>query len=254
MSLLEIMLLLVAISAIALYFFTKQIVKEQKKEIQKSEIRFQEIVNLNNGYSEKNRNQALTIEMLNQVMEEHGIDFQNLQAEHDALKSIHEFDRTTIQEFKSLYENAKEEIRELLGRINEATQNDPRAIQLLLQYYDHRFVNSATINVNSITLKDIELIHESHIKVIRSLAAKGYFREDLASRFNYNPKTGTVDFNLIEFDDDTPIDTLPWSAFLLERKVFIQTITEYIEGVIGQREINKAVEEAIEGKKEVANA
>jgi hypothetical protein len=233
MSLLELMLLLVAIAAGGLYFFTKQTVRDQKSYIEKLKIQKNDFSDEADKFCEELTSKNKEIEILSQAIEEHGNDFRELQ---------------------SLYNNAKEEIRELFGRINEATQNDPRAIQLLLQNYDHRFVNSATINVNSITLKDIELIHEDHIKVIRSLAAKGYFRQDLAFRFNYNPKTGTVDFNLIEFDDDTPIDTLPWSAFLLQRTVFIQTITEYIEGVIGQREINKAVEEAIEGSKEVTNA
>jgi hypothetical protein len=132
----------------------------------------------------------------------------------------------------------------------------PNTLDLRLfieKYEDLGFVNSAVINLHSITLRDMEIIHENHINVIRSLAKKGYFRQDIADKFQYSPKTGEVIFSLLKMDTEgNPTAGKNWQDFLIERNDFRKTVTEYIEGVIGQREINRAVEEAIEGK-EVAS-
>lgn len=133
---------------------------------------------------------------------------------------------------------------------------NPEAVDLRLflkNYEDLRFVNSGTINTRSIKLKDIEIIHEEHINVIRNLAKEDYFRNDLKKKFNYNPSTGEVNFYLFEFDSEgDPIKVKNFKDFLQERLDFKNTITEYIVGLIGQRAINKAVDKAI-AEKEVVN-
>jgi len=160
MSLLEIILLLVAISAFALYFFTKQTVKEQKQELKNSDLRYQEVIHLNKKYSEKDRQRVTEIENLNQLMKEHGNDFRELQ---------------------SLYDNAKEEIREL--QLKQPFL--PKGIVESIESQSDPFFNNATISSHGVISK----FEGDKVKKFKSwdefLFIRDEFIESIKARFKF---------------------------------------------------------------------
>ncbi len=237
MSLLEIILLLVAISAFALYFFTKQTVKEQKQELKNSDLRYQEVIHLNKKYSEKDRQRVTEIENLNQLMKEHGNDFRELQ---------------------SLYDNAKEEIREL--QLKQPFL--PKGIVESIENQSDPFFNNATISshgVISIHYKEL-FTDPIHTMMIDDLVAANRFPTDLQNgeNFQFDLTSMEVSFDMVEFEGDKVKKFKSWDEFLFIRDEFIESIKARFKFQAEEAEQNAiiyaAVVKAKKSRKEVTNA
>lgn len=127
---------------------------------------------------------------------------------------------------------------------------DGQDVERFLREFDE-FVQSADISMSEIRLNAKDLIQEEYINVINGLFKIGLFPMNLQQDLNFDPKSLAVKIYTVVNDD--PMYFKSWSDIIYERDMFIKTITSYVEGVINQRKINQAVDEALNGK-EAASA
>jgi hypothetical protein len=252
MSLLELMLLLVAIAAGGLYYFTKQIVKEQKKELQDSNLRYQEIILLNQKYLEKDRQRVTEIEHLTQLMKEHGEDFRAEVREK--------------QELQSLYDNAKEEIREHLEKIKElnyeveTSYREPSNQPILLQNIDVAIDYKGQITWTTLEISIALLIADNKLfDVFKKLLNSKLLPESIQEQIDFQLDGLMVVIYCQEFDEEgTPVRSLTWYEIILQIINKKQIITDYLNGVIQESNRAMVVHEALSEKpvkeKEVTNA
>lgn len=184
-------------------------------------------------------------------------------AENERLSKIIDDEQEKVRERDKTIKELEKENNELFNekdglyrKYEDLISVDPSKLRLgpkqdivgILKGLEFPFTNSAIITMGVITLKAEELIQEDHIKVIKGLNKINLFPISYQNEFNFDPKTLEVKFKTIVYDEDEPIAIKSWLDFLKEREHFIKTITSYVEGVINQRQINQAVDLALNGK------
>lgn len=210
-------------------------------------------ITTNQEYKKLSEDQLVLLERINE---------ENRQLHEQKIKVATYIDDLTESGIKKAASiaNLEEELAQfqqlvLENEASKSTGSDQDIRGIIESLEDFRFKNSAVVTMGAIELSAEELIREDYIKVIQGLDKIKLFPKHLQEDYQFNPKTLEVKFDLLHYDsgDATkPIAFKSWGNFLIERSEFIINITSYVESVIAQRQINKAVDEAL-NEKEATN-
>lgn len=251
MSLIEILLLLVAIGAGFFAYLKVQKAKDSQDKLSretslKEAFMKEAEMYRNTKFQLEDSNKELQslydnankeIQNLHQVMKEHGDDFREIQ---------------------SLYDNAKDEIRQLSQRNDELSKSnfDPKPVRLEDLQYELEY--KGEISWSSLEINIALLIADNKLfDVFKKLLNSNLLPESIQEQIDFQLDGLTVVIWCQNFDEEgTPIRSLTWLEIIEQIINKKRIITDYLNGVIQESNRAMVVHQALYEKprKEVASA